>query len=123
MGDILRTRKVGTSAKPIPWILSDGDGNAEDFSATGLNLPISRFTVRFKDLPNGAGTLSVGTLSFSDGGSGADGGINFAPDDPGEIPAAPIQRQYEVLVDFDGAGAIEIYPAKARYVVNWVAAI
>lgn len=118
MPDIIRTRKVGTNAKPVPFTLLDGDGNVEDFAA--LSIVIARFTVRFRTLPNGVAADSAGTVAFlAPPGDGSDGRIDWTPAG-GEVPANPEQMQVEIHVDFDGAGALEKYPTKDRYIIDWV---
>jgi hypothetical protein len=125
MGTIVRTRKAGAFGKPIPWTLLDGDGNPEDFSTLdgGSPVPIGRFTVRLKTLPDGTPADSVGTIVFDDAGTGQDGKVNFTPADA-EVEEADVGKiQAWVVVDIDGAGGLEIYPTRDEFVINLESAL
>lgn len=125
MGDIVRTRVAGAFGKPVPWQLQDGDGNNEDFSTldNGSPVPIGRFTVQLTALPNGTPFTSVGTIVFQDGGTGVNGRVEFTPD-PTEVEEADVGRiRAKVFVDIDGAGGIEVYPTKDRYLINLESAL
>lgn len=64
MEDVVRHRKIGTTAKAIKWTLKDGDGNPEDLSAL---LPAA-ITVQFQEVnasDNLVGAPFAGTGLFS----------------------------------------------------------
>lgn len=119
MGTIVRTRKAGAFGKPIPWTLLDGDGNVEDFNTLdgGSPVPIGRFSVQLKVLPDGVPFASVGTIVFTSP-PGSDGRVDFTPD-PTEVQEADVgEIQAWVIVDIDGAGGLEIYPTRDEFVIN-----